>query len=63
MLHTAAHKIAIRYRFQFLVGLWAQNTRVTGRKDKIQMRQQGHDFEQPQETTSNGKDRAGREAV
>lgn len=63
LLPTLAHKITIRYCSQLLVGLCAQNTRVTGREDKLQMRQQSHEFEQPQETTSDGKDRAGRGAL
>lgn len=63
LLPTLAHKIAVRYCFQFLMGLCAQNTRVTGTKDKIQTREQSHEFEQPQETTSDGKDRAGRGAL
>lgn len=63
VLPTLAHKIAIRYCFHFLMGSCPQNTRVTGRKDKIQMGQQSHEFEQPQETTSDGKDRAGRGAA
>lgn len=63
LLQVAAHEIAIMYCFQFLVGFCAQKNRLTGRNEKKNhTRQQGHDIEQPQETTSDGKDRAGREA-
>lgn len=61
MLHTAACKIAVKYWFQFLLGLHAQNTKVTGGKEKIQMRKQGRDFEHPQETRLRRLEGQGRE--